>query len=332
MNVRNRTLQIATVTVLAVAVGFSTFLALPKRVYAATLSASIIGMFPKDIGEFAYADLKASRKYAWFPQLRDQMLPSKFVQFEQFLKSAGVDPNTQVDEIAWGGVTDGKGEQIVGVALGAFDPTSSEAKFKTQKMPVVDVQGYHLYAFGSGAGAGDILFTFIDSNTAAFGHRPALEKMISVRMGAAESLANNSTLFPLIQEANGNGILWAVLDRNYTHLAMTQLLPQASQFPQAQQIVDRMKAMTLYVSADDGVDAHFSAVCDSVNDANTLAAALQAAVMYRRYQVAQTDPTMAKTLDHITVVPAGDRLKINAPVSQNDLMSLIQTKAFASPI
>jgi hypothetical protein len=41
---------------------------------------------------------------------------------------------------------------------------------------------------------------------------------------------------------------------------------------------------------------------------------------------------MAKTLDHITVVPTGDRLKINAPVSQNDLLSLIQTKAFASPI
>jgi hypothetical protein len=330
--VRNRNLQIATVTLLAVVTVFSALLAVPKRVYAATLSASIIGMFPKDIGEFAYADLKASRKYAWFPQLRDQMLPSKFVQFEQFLKSAGVDPNSQVDEIAWGGVTDGKGEQIVGVALGSFDPTSSEAKFKAQKMPSVDIQGYHLYAFGTGAGAGDILFTFIDSNTAAFGHRPALEKLISVRMGAAESLANNSTLFPLIQEANGNGILWAVLDRSYTHLAMTQLLPQASQFPQAQQIVDRMKAMTIYVSADDGVDAHFQAVCESVNDANTLAAALQAAVMYRRYQVAQSDPTLAKTLDHITVLPAGDRLKINAPVSQNDLLSLIQTKAFASPI
>jgi hypothetical protein len=306
--------------------------ALPKRVFAGTLSASVIGMFPKDIGEFAYADLKASRKFSWFPQLRDQLLPSRFVQFEQFLKSAGVDPNSQVDELAWGGVTNGKGEEIVGVALGQFDPNSSEARFKAQKMPMIDVQGYHLYAFGSGAGANDILFLFIDANTAAFGHRAALEKLINVRMGAAESLANNSTLFPLIQEANGNGILWAVLDRNYTHLAMQQLLPQASQFPQAQVIVDRMHAMTVYVSADSGVDAHFQAVCDSVNDANTLAAAIQAGVMYRRYQVAQTDPNMAKSLDHITVTPAGDRLKINAPVSQDELMSLIQTKAFASPI
>ena len=329
---RNATVRIATLAVLAAAFLLSAVATMPRRVYAATLNAAVIGMFPKDVGEFAYADLKASRKYSWFPQLRDQMLPSRFVQFEQFLKSAGVDPNTQVDELAWGGISNGKGEEIVGVALGQYNPSDSEARFKAQKMPVIDVQGYHLYAFGSGTGANDILFLFIDSNTAAFGHRPALEKLISVRMGAAESLANNSTLFPLIQEANGNGILWAVLDQAYTKLAMTQLLPQASQFPQAQQIVDHMKAMTIYVSADDGVDAHFQAVCQSPNDANTLAAALQAAVMYRRYQVAQSDATMAKTLDHITIVPAGDRLKINAPVSQNDLMSLIQTKAFASPI
>ncbi len=96
--------------------------------------------------------------------------------------------------------------------------------------------------------------------------------------------------------------------------------------------MDRMHAMTIFVNADSGVDAHFQAVCDSVNDANTLAAALQAGVMYRRYQAAQTDPTMAKTLDHVTIIPAGDRLKIDAPVSQDELMSLIQTKAFASPI
>jgi hypothetical protein len=330
--VRNSIVRITTVAVLAVAVLFSAVSAVPMHVFAGSLSPSIVGMFPKDIGEFAYVDLKASRKFSWFPQLRDQLLPSRFVQFEQFLKSAGVDPNSQVDELAWGGITSGKGEDIVGVALGQYDPTSSEAKFKAQKMPMVDVQGYHLYAFGSGAGASDILFLFIDSNTAAFGNRAALEKLINVRMGAAESLTNNATLYPLIQEANGNGILWAVLDKNYTHLAMQQLLPQASQFPQASAIVDRMHAMTIYVSADSGMDAHFTAVCDSVNDANTLAAAMQAGVMYRRYQVAQTDPTMAKALDHITVTPAGDRLKINAPVSQDELMSLIQTKAFASPI
>ena len=71
------------------------------RALAGTLSTDVIGMFPKEVGEFAYADMKAARSRPWFSQLRDQLLPGNFRQFEQFLTSAGIDPNTQVDEMAW---------------------------------------------------------------------------------------------------------------------------------------------------------------------------------------------------------------------------------------
>jgi len=309
----------------------STVTIAPKRATAASLSTAIIAMFPKNVGEFAYADLKTARKFPWFQQLNDQVIPPRFKQFEQFLGTSGVDPNSQVEEIAWANITSGKGDDVVGVALGQFNPSASETKLKAQKVPAIDVQGFHLYAFGSGAGAGDILFVFFDSNTAAFGNRSVLEQLINVRMGGEETLLTGK-LFPLISEANGNGTIWAVLDREHTRLAMQQLLPQASQFPQAAAIVGRMHAMILNIKADNGVDAHFQAVCDSVDDANLLSAAMQAGLMYRRYQEAQTNPTLAKTIDQVRVSPAGDRLNVDAPVSQEQLMSLIQTKAFASPM
>jgi len=313
---------------------FASIILFPRPSAAGTLSTDIIGMFPKTVGEFAYADMKAARKFAWFPQLREQLLPSRFRQFEQFLTAAGVDPNTQVDELAWGAIDADKsgGEEILGVALGSFNPSSSEALFKQQKLPMTDYHGYHLYAFGSGSGAGDILFTFIDSNTAAFGVRPAMEKMIDVRTGVSESLLTNDTLFPLINEADGTGIIWAVLDKSYTHIAVQQLLPQASQFPQAATIINRLHAMTISVAADSGIDAQFQAVCNSTDDANLLAAALQAGVMYRRYQEAQDHPDLASALDQVSVTPSGDRLKIDAPVSQDQLLSLIRTRAFAVPM
>jgi hypothetical protein len=309
-------------------------IAMPQRASAGTLSTSITGMFPKQVGEFAYADLKSARKYPWFQQLREQLLPSRFRQFEQFLASAGVDPNSQVDELAWGAIASpkGGGEQIVGVALGSFNPSSSEDRFKQRKLPMFDVHGYHLYAFGSGTGPNDILFMFIDSNTAAFGHRSALEQLIDVRTGVSESLLTNDRLFPLINEANGTGIIWAVLNQKYTHLAVQQLLPQANQFPQAAEIIGRLLAMTINIEADSGVDAHFQAVCSSTDDANLLAAALQAGLLYRRYQEAQTHPDLASALDQVRVQPSGDRLKIEAPVSQDQLLSLIHTRAFAVPM
>src|SRR5260370_21380298 len=68
---------------------------------AGGLGADTIGLFPKSVGEFAYADLKKARTMKWYPALEQQMLPEKFKQFEKFLAAAGIDTNSQVDELAW---------------------------------------------------------------------------------------------------------------------------------------------------------------------------------------------------------------------------------------
>ncbi len=320
-------------TILAASVLLALSALVPPPSAAGTLSTAIIGMFPKDTGEFAYADLKTARKLPWFGQLRDQMLPSRFRDFERFLSSAGIDPNTQVDELAWGslGATKDQGEQILGVALGQFNPGATEDRFKQQKLPFREVRGYKLFAFGSGAGASDIFFFFLDSNTAAFGMRSGLEKMIEVHFGAAESLLTNDFLFPLISEANGQGTIWAVLNKSYTQLAMQQLLPQANQFPQAAALVQKLRAMLINVQADSGVDARFQAVCATPDDANTLAALMQAGVMYRRYQEAQQNPDLAQALDGVQVTPRGERLEIRIPVSDAQMAALIRNHTFALP-
>src|SRR5579863_3345268 len=74
---------------------------LPASARAGSLGSDILSMFPKDSGELAYADLKEARQFPWFNQLKEQMLPAKFREFETFLSSAGIDPNTQVTELAW---------------------------------------------------------------------------------------------------------------------------------------------------------------------------------------------------------------------------------------
>ncbi len=325
-----RKLTVAVLFVAALAASFS--MMAPPRSSADTLSTAIIGLFPKDLGELAYVDLKAARQFSWFSQLRDQVLPPRFRQFEQFLASAGVDPSTQVEELAWGfvGSTDSQAEQIVGVALGQFNPAATEQTFKTQKLPVIKDHGFNLYPFGSGTGGGDILFLFIDNNTAAFGQRQALDELLDVRKGLADSVLHNDTLAPLISDANGSGLFWAAMNRQYTQIALKQLLPQADQFPQATQIVNRVQAMFVNIHADGGVDTRFQAVCASPDDANVMAAALQAAVMYRKYQATQAaNQDLANALDGIKITAAGQRLKIEAPITQDQLVSMLKNGTFA---
>src|SRR5450432_2408950 len=315
----------------------------PKPANAGRLGADIIALFPKEVGEFAYADLKKARTLPWFPQLQQQMLPERFRQFEKFLASAGVDPNSQVEELAWGLVAEGvtsktagvgstavpTGEQIVGVALGNYNPESTEAYFKQQKLPTFKARNYTLYAFGTGSGANDLFFFFIDSSTAAFGHRALLEKMIEVRFGGEEGLMRNDKFFPLVNEANGTGVVWAVLNPAYTRLAMQQLAPEIQQFPEAAKLVSRMQNMIISVDASSSLEGKFQAVCGSTEDANTLAQLLQAGFLYKRYQAQKENPELADLLDQARVSPAGDRVVLRMTLSDDQVTSLIRKNTFA---
>src|SRR5712664_1815933 len=318
-------------------------LMIPPQVRADRLGSDKIALFPKEVGEFAYADLKKARALKWFPQLKEQMLPERFRQFEKFLASAGVDPNSQVDELAWALVPEGMttktegtgsaavptGEQIVGVALGSYNPNSTEAYFKQQKLPSFKARGYTMFAFGTGSGPNDLFFLFIDSNTAAFGHRSLLEKMIEVRFGTEEGLLTNDKIFPLINEANGSGVVWAVLNPAYTRLAMQQLAPEVQQFPEAAKLVTRMQNMIINVDASSSVDGKFQAVCGSTEDANTLGQLLQAGFLYKRYQAQKDNPDLAQLLDQARVTPAGDRVTLRMSLSDDQMTSLIRKNTFA---
>ena len=314
--------------------------AVPGTSRAGSLGSDILSMFPKDVGELAYADLNKARQFPWFSQLKEQMLPAKFREFEQFLASAGVDPNTQVTDLAWalipGTATTDKGggavpnsEQIVGIALGQFQPSSAEAYFTSKKLPIVKIRTFSLFAFGGGSGPNDLFFFFIDSNTAAFGQRQQLEKMIGVRYGEAQGLYSNTDMSPLVDQANGSGMVWAVLNPAYTRLAMRQLVPETSQFPAAAQLTSKLKAMTISISGSSGVDAKFEAVCGSPDDANTFAALLQAGLMYRKYQVGSNNPELGQLLDSAQITPAGDRLDLKLSLTNDQVLSLIRRNTFA---
>ena len=310
---------------------------------AQRVGADTIALFPKNIGEFAYANLKQARSQKWFPQLQEQMLPERFRQFEKFLASAGVDPNSQVEELAWGliaeGVTDKTsgtgstavptGEELVGVALGSYNPESTEAYFKAQKLPTFKSHGFTMYAFGSGAGSNDLFFLFLDSNTAAFGHRNELEKMLDVRYGGAEGLLRNEKMYSLINEANGSGVVWAVLNPAYTRLAMKQLAPQIQQFPEAAKLVTRMQNLILNIQASGGIDGKFQAICGSTEDANTLAQLMQLAFVYQQYQAKQQNPELADLLGQAQVNPSGDRVVLRLALTDDQMTSLIKKNTFA---
>lgn len=308
---------------------------------AGSLSTDVINMFPNNVGEFAYADLRQARQFPWFGQLKEQMLPPKFRQFEQFLSAAGMDPNAQVEELTWAmvpttmsavGTTTAvpTADQIVGVALGQFQPAAVAAYFKNQKSGKVDYRGSTLYAFGGGTGSSDLFFLMIDANTAAFGQRSLLEGLLEVRFGAKESVLHNSSMYPLINQANGKGIVWVVLNPAYTRLAMQQLVPQAAEFQQAAPLLAKIQSLTISVQSTSGIEADFNANCSTADDATNMAALLQAGIMLGKYQAtSQNNSALAQMFDGARVSPNGNALSVTMTLTNAQVVSLIQSKTFA---
>ena len=153
--------------------------------------------------------------------------------------------------------------------------------------------------------------------------------MIGVRYGEEQGLYANTDFSHLVDQANGSGTVWAVLNPAYARLAMQQLVPETSQFPAAAQLTSKLKAMTISIKGGSGVDAKFEAVCGSTEDANTFAALLQAGLMYRKYQVGSSNPDLGQLLDSAQITPAGDRLDLKLSLTDDQMLSLIRRNTFA---
>ncbi len=313
-------------------------LSLPLR--AGSLNANVIGMFPKNIAEFAYADLTEARKVSWYPQFKSQSLPPRLSELEQFLASAGVAPNSQIEKLAWAlGSSDmdpdsesksksvPDADHVVGVALGSFDPESSKGLFKSRKLTEVQFRGFTLYPCGSSCN--DLYIAFIDSSTIAFGQRSLLERLIEVRSGAQDSLLQNDQLFPLINEANGWGIFWGVLNSSGTRQAIHQIVPEAADFPQASRLVDRMTALVITIEGSSDLEAHLRALSGSSEDSATLAQLLQAALLLRQYQASQSNSVLASMLQSVRIAPSGNVLDVTFSANNEQVINLIQHNAFA---
>jgi hypothetical protein len=70
-------------------------------------------------------------------------------------------------------------------------------------------------------------------------------------------------------------------------------------------------------------------VCASPDDANTFAALLQAGLLYKRYQVGNSNPDLASLLDSTSITPAGDRLNVRLTLTDDQMLSLIRRNTFA---
>lgn len=311
-------------------------LLLTSVVRAGSLDSSIIGTFPKNTESFAYADLAQARTFPWFAQFEAQVLPVPLHNFEQFVESPGFGLGAHIDQVVWGiipimtsvGKAATSQKKVAGVLIGQFDPDSAKMSLKSLNVPSVEREGRTFYASGSGSGSDDVYFTFLDANEIAFGPLDALDELIRAQDGQEENLLENASMFTLINQANGDGVFWGVMNGAAARSAVQQLVPEAGRFPQSIQLIGKFRAMVLTVEASTDIQATFQLVTAAPEDAVILSQLLQAGILIRSYQLKGDNAGLAAILDSAQIAAAGNDLRTTFELTPDQLIGLIEQNTF----
>jgi hypothetical protein len=325
--------------VLIVAVIVLTSFAWSSLARAGSLTAEVIGIFPRDVAEFAFADLQEARSFAWFPELQKKVLPDQLRQFELFLASPGMDRDSRVEQLAWAAAPPSSasqasqaataGQETVIVAVGQFSPESTAAYFKAHKRNVKNVRDYILYPLNGGSGDGGSFVWFINSTVAVLGERKELERVISINDNEEPSLLSNPSLAPLISQANSHSVIWGVLNASRANLEMQSILPFLAGFSQVQPLFTKVHAFTIEIDADRGTRSTFEAICASPDDASTFATLLQAALLYQASLPDQSNQGMTALLSQAKVAASVDRLDVTVALTDDQVVGLLQSNGIS---
>lgn len=314
------------------------------RLCAGSLDSSILGMFPKNVSEFGYADLSAARELPWFPQFEAQVVPVSLYGFEQFLEAAQMQQSPVIEGVAWARIgpssanslgtaaaEPGSG-QIVGIAEGHFDLVAIQSFLTTRQIPGIKIGDDVMYAAGTGSGVNDVYFILSSDQTIAFGSRDALSRLLRARGGVEENLFENETMMDQIGEVNGDCLFWGAFSAGGAQMAVGQLLPEVAKFPQGRDLIAKMKGVSIAVKAPSDIQLDFQAVAASSNDALLLSQLVQVGLLYKQQQAKQSDSGLSGILSRVRVTANGNRLDLSLEVDDDQVLGLIEHDAFRLPM
>jgi len=288
---------------------------------AAPLSSNARTVIPSAIQQIISVDYRALRGSQTAMALKSRVLPDNLKQFETALRTFGIDPSSEVEQIAFVTYRPAKGGLgAIGIAQGPF---KQQEFLKKMKLKGIKPEKYGLsliYPMGNG-----MQLVFLDPSTIVFGENAALKGAIDVRDRGAESLATNHSINGLITDSDGAPI-WSVLDQTGTQVMMRSALGQAASLADYDVIKRRLLASDYTMDFDNGVTFDLNVKTSDNMTAASLATVLKAGVMYRQMNAT---PAEKLALESMQVDNQHDLLQMHFKTDDQRFQALLKSELFA---
>lgn len=290
--------------------------------WGAAMPSSARNAVPATVQQIISVDYRTLKNSDTAMALKAQVLPPSLKEFEDQLKSVGIDPEKDADQLTFASYRGPKNEvRVVGVAQGSF---SSKVVLKKMRLNKIKALKYHdndVYPMSNG-----MQMTFLDDNTLLFGDGAALKGALDTRDGYATGLDSNSSVAELIGPVE-SGTVWSVLDEKGTQNMLISALGDAGKLADFDMVKKRVQGSRYTMNFTNGVTFDLDVITADSMTAGTLSSLVKAGVLYRKMTATAVEKV---ALENVSVNSDSSNLQMHFKANDKQFQSLLHSDLFAA--
>jgi len=295
---------------------------LVSMAYAMPLNSSARTCIPADLLQLISVDYRTLKDSPTAMALKQQLMPDNIKQFEAALKNIGIDPDKDVDTLAFASFHSGKqGVKGIGVASGPFNMKAVLKKMKLEKFTPKKYGTASVYPMDGG-----FIMTFLDDSTLLFGDSTALHAALDTRDGKILSLDTNGDMADMMTNVDSAPV-WSILDQQGTQNMMRSALGDASRIADYDTLKKRLLGSRYTMSFTSGVNFDLSVLTSDSVTAATLSSLVKAGILYKKMSAT---PAEKVAVDNTTVDSDSSNLQLHFKASDQQFQSLMHSDLFAA--
>lgn len=289
--------------------------------YAMPIASSARSMMPAEIQQLIGVDYRAIKDSPTAMALKQQVLPDNIKQAEVDLKAIGISSDNDLDQLNVVSFrTDKKGIQTVYVAAGSFSAKAVIKKMKIKKIASTKYGSAAIYPMG------DMVMTFLDENTLAFGTPDSLHSALDTQDGKRPAIDSNSVMTDQMAAVDGAPV-WSILDQKGTQAMMFSALGDASKVADYDTLKKRILASSYTMNFSSGVNFDLTVVTADSMTAATLSSIVKAGMLYKKMSASPAEKT---AIDATTVDSDSSNLLLHFKSDDQKFQALMHSPLFAA--
>jgi hypothetical protein len=297
-------------------------LMLVSMAYAMPLNSSARSIVPGDLLQLISVDYRALKDSTTAMALKDQLLPENLKQFESALKGIGLDPEKDVDSLAFAVFRVGKqGTKGVGVASGPFNMKAVLKKMKLQKYVAKKYRNTDLYPMDGG-----MQMAFLDDSTLLFGEPSAVRLALDTRDGEILNLDTNGNMADMMASVDAAPV-WSILDQGGTQNMMRSALGDASKIADYDTLKKRLLGSRYTLSFTSGVNFDLTVVTSDSVTAATVSSALKGYMLYKKMSASAAEKI---AVENTTVDSDSANMQVHFKTNDQQFQALMHSELFAA--